>query len=99
MARNVAVLGIKPEIKASQPSFFVPEYLQSTGVKIIPVPQYFPEVTEILGEPVLRDLKNIKLFVDILDIFRPPEALMSHLDDILKMDPRPGCIWLQTGIR
>ena len=37
-AKTVAVLGIKTESQASQPAFYVPEYLQSVGVKIIPVP-------------------------------------------------------------
>lgn len=37
-AKRVAVLGIKTEAQASQPAFFVPEYLQSVGVEIIPVP-------------------------------------------------------------
>lgn len=37
-AKTVAVLGIKTENHAGQPAFFVPEYLQSVGCKIIPVP-------------------------------------------------------------
>jgi predicted CoA-binding protein len=94
----VAVLGIKTEAKASQPAYFVPEFLQSTGVRVIPVPVFFPDATEILGEPVIRDLKQIKEKVDILDIFRRPEDLTQHLDDILAMDPRPEVVWLQSGI-
>ncbi len=37
-AKTVAVLGIKTENQAGQPAYFVPEYLQSVGCKIIPVP-------------------------------------------------------------
>lgn len=98
-AKAVAVLGIKPESKASQPAYFVAEFLHSTGVDIIPVPVYFPEVKEILGKPVVRDLKEVKRQVDILDVFRRPEDLPLHLDDILAMDPRPSVVWLQSGIR
>jgi uncharacterized protein len=97
-AKTVAVLGIKTDAKASQPAYFVPEFLQSTGARIIPVPVFFPEAKEILGEPVVRDLKQIKEKVDILDIFRRPEDLNQHLDDILAMDPRPEVVWLQSGI-
>lgn len=93
------MLGIKTASKASQPAYFVPEYLQSTGMKIIPVPVYFPEAKSILGEPVIRDLKMIKDKVDILDIFRPSAVLKHHLEEILLMNPRPTCIWLQSGIR
>ncbi|KAL4423066.1 hypothetical protein ABPG77_005871 [Micractinium sp. CCAP 211/92] len=97
-AKTVAVLGIKTESQASQPAYYVPEYLQGVGVKIIPVPVYYPEVKEILGEPVVRQLRAIKQQVDILDIFRRPQDLPQHLDDILAMDPRPACVWLQSGI-
>lgn len=97
-AKTVAVLGIKTESHASQPAFFVAEYLQRMGVKIIPVPVYYPEVKEILGQPVVRDLKAIKQPVDILDVFRRPQDLPQHLDDILAMQPRPACVWLQSGI-
>lgn len=37
-AKRVAVLGIKTDAQASQPAYFVPEYLQGVGVDIIPVP-------------------------------------------------------------
>jgi len=97
-AKTVAVLGIKTEVKASQPAYFVPEFLQSTGIRIIPVPVFFPDATEILGEPVIRNLKQIKEKVEILDIFRRPQDLNQHLEDILEMDPAPEVVWLQSGI-
>lgn len=98
-ARVVAILGIKPESRASQPAHFVPAFLAERGVEVVPVPVYFPEVTEILGRPVVRDLKAIRRRVDILDVFRRPADLAAHLPDILAMAPRPACVWLQTGIR
>ena len=48
-ARTVAVLGIKTEHQSGQPAFFVAEYLQQAGVRVVPVPVFYPEVTEILG--------------------------------------------------
>ncbi len=38
-------------MQAVQPAFFVAEYLQSVGVKVIPVPVFYTDVTEILGKP------------------------------------------------
>ena len=104
VARNamiVAVLGIKTKKQERQPAYFVPEFLQQQcGKRIIPVPVYFPEATSILGEPVFRDLKDIREQVDILDVFRPPAALDQALvRDITGMNPRPKVVWLQVGIR
>ena len=48
-ARRVAVLGIKTEAQAAQPGFYVPKALHDGGVEIVPVPVYYPDVTEILG--------------------------------------------------
>ena len=57
--------------QAGQPAYDVPQYLQSVGVEIIPVPVYFPEITEILGQPVYRRLQDIPgERVDIADVFR-----------------------------
>ena len=58
-ANRVAVLGIKTERQSSQPAFYVPEFLQRVGLKIVPVPVYYPEVTEILGEPVYRSVAEV----------------------------------------
>eukprot|EP00887_Chlorella_sp_A99_P004315 scaffold15.g4315.t1 len=138
-AKTVAVLGCKTENQASQPAFYVPEALQGMGVKVVPVLVYYPDVITVLGEQVVRDLRQIKeqasadlamaltgyrgrmqphaaphlpraghrtlalnlpsaAQVDILDVFRRPQDLPGHVDDILAMDPRPACVWLQSGI-
>jgi hypothetical protein len=57
--KTIAVLGIKTEMHAGQPALYVPSYMQSAGFKIIPVPVYYPDVTEILGEKVYRKLADI----------------------------------------
>jgi predicted CoA-binding protein len=96
-ARRVAVLGIKTERQAGQPAYYVPEYLKRAGVELIPVPVYYPEVTEILGVPVVRRVQDVAGPVDILDVFRRPDDLAQHLDDILAK--RPRVVWLQSGIQ
>ena len=54
--KSIAVLGIKTEAQSFQPAFYVPKYMRDQGFKIIPVPVYYPEVAEILGEKVYRKL-------------------------------------------
>ena len=95
--RRIAVLGIKPETHAAQPAHMIPAYLHRVGYEVIPVPVYYPEVTEILGRPVWRAVSDIKGRVDVLDVFRKSSDLSPHLPDILKA--RPRTVWLQTGIR
>ena len=98
-ARRVAVLGIKTAEASDQPAHYVPEYLQKRGVEIVPIPVYYPEATEILGQPVYRRCAEVPGKVDILDVFRRPKDVEAHLPDILAMKPLPGCVWLQLGIR
>ncbi len=57
-------------------------------MKIIPVPVYYPDVKEILGEQVIRRLQDVPQPVDILDVFRRAEDLAGHLDDILEIKPK-----------
>lgn len=96
-ARRIAVLGIKTEAQADQPAFFVPKYLASAGLDVIPVPVYFPEVKEILGRPVYRKLVDIPGEIDLVDVFRRPRDIEMHVDDILAK--RPKAVWFQLGIR
>lgn len=94
--RTVAVLGIKTR-EANGPAYFVPEYAQAAGLRIIPVPVYFPEVTEILGERVHRSVAGIGEPVDLVNVFRRPQDIPPHLDDLLAA--RPKAVWFQSGIR
>ncbi|MBL8940167.1 MAG: CoA-binding protein [Archangium sp.] len=97
-SKRIAVLGIKTEAQAGQPAFDVPAYLQEQGLEVIPVPVYYPEVTTILGERVYRKVADIPGGpVDLLDVFRRPNDLPPHLDDVLAAKPK--VVWLQLGIR
>jgi len=96
-ARRVAVLGIKTEKQTDQAAFYVPEYLQSAGVEVIPVPVYYPEVHEILGAKVHRKLAEVPGPVDIVDVFRRPKDIPPHVEDLKKL--RPRAVWFQLGIR
>ncbi len=94
--RTIAVLGIKPESHASQPGFFVPAYMLDQGYEIIPVPTYYPDVTQILSRPVFRKLADIKVPVDMVNVFRRPSDIPPHLEDILALNPKS--VWFQSGI-
>src|SRR5688572_28463359 len=95
--RRVAVLGIKTERQAYQPAFYVPQYLAAAGLEVVPVPVYYPEVTEILGQKVYRKLADVPGEVDMVNVFRRSEDVPPHLEDILAA--RPKSVWLQSGIR
>ena len=94
--RRVAVLGIKTA-ETQAPAYYVPEYAQEAGYEIVPVPVYFPEVTEILGQPVYRTVAAIPGEVDMVNVFRRPADIPPHVDDIIAK--RPKSVWFQLGIR
>jgi predicted CoA-binding protein len=95
--RTIAVLGIKTQAQSGQPAFYVASYLQSAGFDVVPVPVYFPEVTQILGRPVYRRIADIPAPVDMVNVFRRPEDVPPHVDDILSKNPKSA--WMQLGIR
>ena len=94
--KTIAVLGIKTEAQADQPAFYVPKYMQAAAFKIIPVPVYYPNVTEILGEKVYRRVTDIPEEVDMVNVFRRPQDIPPHLDDLLAAKPKS--VWMQLGI-
>jgi len=96
-ARRVAVLGIKTEAARGQAAFYVPEALQQMGLEVVPVPVYYPEATQILGEKVYRRVADIPGEIDIVDVFRRSNDVAAHLPDLLAKKPR--AVWLQSGIR
>ncbi|MDE3173421.1 MAG: CoA-binding protein [Gemmatimonadota bacterium] len=95
-SHRIAVLGIKTA-ESQQSAYLIPEALQRSGFEIVPVPVYYPDVTEILGRPVYRTLAAIPGPVDLVDVFRRPRDIPQHVDDIIAK--RPRAVWFQLGIR
>ena len=95
--KRIAILGIKTDAQADQPSVYVPQYMQRAGFEIIPVPVYYPDATMILGERVYRKLTAIPKIIDMVDVFRRPNDITGHLDDIVAKKPKS--VWFQSGIR
>ena len=52
---------------------------------------------QILGQPVYHSLAAIPGLVDVVNVFRRPHDIPSHLDDILAK--RPRAVWFRSGIR
>lgn len=96
-ARRIAVLGIKTPLQAAQPAYYVPAYLATAGLTILPVPVYYPEVTTLLGERVYRRVAAVPGPIDIVQVFRRAEAIPAHVPDLLAA--RPRAVWFQSGIR
>jgi predicted CoA-binding protein len=91
---RIAVLGIKPD--PAQPAHYVPDYAQRAGYEIVPVPVYYPELTEMLGEKIYRKLSEIPGEIDMVNVFRRPKDIPAHVDDIIAKKPRS--VWFQLGI-
>lgn len=95
--KTIAVLGIKPESHSGQPAFYVPSYMHKHGFEIIPVPVYYPQITEIMGKKVFRQLAAIGRPIDMVNVFRRPHDIPPHVPDILAAKPK--YVWFQAGIR
>ena len=93
--KRIAVLGMKAD--ASQPAYYVPEYAAHAGYDVVPVPVYYPELTEIMGKKVYRKLVDVPGDIDLVDVFRRPKDIPQHIDDILAKKPKT--VFFQLGIR
>ena len=93
--KRIAVLGMKPD--TSQPAYYVPEYAAQAGYDVVPVPVYYPDLTEIMGKKVYRKLGDIPGPVDLIDVFRRPKDIPQHVDDIIAKKPKT--VFFQLGIR
>jgi hypothetical protein len=92
--RSIAVVGIKSG--AEDEAYRVPAYLQQQGYRIVPVS---PKLDRVLGEPALPSLREVHEPIDLVDLFRAPQHVPAHVDEILAMSPLPRAVWLQLGIR
>ncbi len=90
--KTIAVLGLSPD--STKDSYRVAEYLQKAGYTIIPV---YPKEETILGEKVYRSLEEIPCAVDMVNIFRKPDALGAIAEACIRRgDVR--VFWAQKGI-
>ena len=91
--RTIAMIGVSKDPK--KPSTIVMKYMQKYGYKVIPVnPRAKGE--KILGEEVFGKLDEIKLPIDIVDVFRPSKEALDIAKDTVKINAK--VLWLQLGI-
>ncbi len=88
---TIAVVGISDN--PERPSNFVAKFLEEHGYKIIPVN---PILTEWEGKKCYPDLLSIPLKVDVVDIFRRPEAVPQIVDEAIAIKAK--VVWMQEGI-
>jgi predicted CoA-binding protein len=95
-ARTIAVVGAKADRVA--PAHFVPAYLLEQGYRILPVN---PTIAgqRVFGVPVVARLADLAEPADVVEVFRRPQYLPGHAEEILAMPHRPAVVWFQLGIR
>lgn len=93
---TIAILGF--HVEPARAAFYVPEYLHEEGYRVIGVNPRFAG-QEHLGARVCATLAEIPEPVDLVDVFRRPQDIPGHVQDILAMSPRPKVVWFQLGIK
>lgn len=90
-ARNIAIVGLsKNDLRASH---FVGYYLKRHGYRVIPVN---PRETEILGEKSFARLADVPVSIDIVNVFRAPDAVPEIARDAVAIGA--GALWCQFGV-
>ncbi|GBC71154.1 hypothetical protein HRbin02_00933 [Candidatus Calditenuaceae archaeon HR02] len=90
-SKRIAVVGMSRD--PQKPANYVPRYLISRGYIVFPVN---PSASEILGLKSYRSLLELDAVVDVVDVFRPSEEVLSVAEQALKI--RPKVFWMQEGI-
>jgi predicted CoA-binding protein len=90
--KTIAILGLSPD--ESKASNMVARYLQNAGYKIVPV---YPKEEDILGEKVYRSLEDIPFEIDMVNIFRKPNAFDAIADTCIKRGDIK-VFWGQLGL-
>src|SRR5699024_9828585 len=89
--KTLAIVGLSG--KEARPSYRLARKMQRLGYKIIPVN---PRETEILGEKAYPDLKSISTPIDVVQVFRSPEAAIGVAKEAVEVKPK--LFWLQEGV-
>jgi predicted CoA-binding protein len=91
-SRTIAVVGMSR--KAHRAGFYVPEYLQRSGYRIIPVNPYLHG--DVLGETPVDSLKDIEEPVDLVLLFQRSENVPPFVDEAIEIGAK--AVWMQLGI-
>src|SRR5262244_269571 len=91
-SKTVAVLGAKTE--SSEPAYYVPAYLHGRGYQVRPVNPRFSG-RRLHGAETVPALRDLAEAADVIEVFRRPEYLPGHADEILALPWRPKTVWFQ----
>ena len=102
-SKNIAMVGVSslkkkedPKNLKRKPSTIVMKYMQEFGYRVIPVNPF--AVGEIIhGEKVFSKLEDIKIPIDIVNIFRPSNETPDLANEAVKINAK--VLWLQYGIK
>src|SRR6201998_4656097 len=90
-ARTIAVVGLSGnQLRASN---FVGYYLKRHGYRVIPVN---PRESEILGETCYASLLDVPVPVDVVNVFRAPDAVPAIAREAVAI--HAGALWCQFGV-
>ncbi len=93
--KTIAVVGVSKN--PSRPSHYVTQYLAQKGYRVVPVNPGLEGQT-LFGETVYGRLADIPFDVDMIDIFRRPDAVPEIVDEALARWPKLPTIWMQIGV-
>jgi predicted CoA-binding protein len=94
--KTIAMVGVSANVV--RPSYFAFKYLLERGYRMVPVNPGLAG-KELLGQKAYAALRDIPEPVDMVDIFRASEYVPAIVNEVLAMQPRPGVVWMQLGIR
>ena len=93
--KTIAIVGLSPDTQKA--SYKVAKYLQDSGFKIVPI---YPKEDEILGQKVYRSLEEVPFGIDMVDIFRKPDAISKVVDEVIRLKDEKNIksVWFQLGL-
>ncbi|MGB2867212.1 MAG: CoA-binding protein [Bacteroidota bacterium] len=90
-AKTIAVVGASP--KPWRDSNSIAQFLMTKGYTVYPVNPNYPKVLEM---PCYPDLKSVPGAIDIVDVFRSPDAVMEIVEQAIAV--HAPTLWLQLGV-
>lgn len=81
-----------------RPSYFVLKYLTEKGFSVHPINPGRAGDT-ICGRTVYASLADVPGTIDMVDVFRAPDAVPNVIDQVMQLNPLPKVLWLQLGVR
>lgn len=94
--RTIAIVGASAN--DVRPSYFVAKYMIDKGFEIFPV-NPGQAGKEILGRMTYGRLADVPAAIDMVDVFRSPDAVPAIMDEVLSLSPLPKVVWMQLAVR